>query len=447
MFFYFKPPRGFISSDMLNKCAVSRLKFFLSQSSHTSEDYEFLIFGSAYDRAGHFLLRLFGAFQSKGHLTKLLMDGEVVLFMERLAGIPIEEKLKAFRLLNRHIVEMRNSNTLMLRRDEMYQALSLLSHFLSMRNICNHIFRNGECNDYCSSYSIKVDFKSCLQLLKNREVVLNNGIATVPCSKWKIMLKELFITHMDYGIRELIELKTVQAAILDSRLMASFRALDSILVAANIKNHSNGLRSDSGCDVVRTEDLVKESMWFPPCMLHLYKTLRARHRLSHQARFYFSLFLKDIGMPLSESLAFWEAEYSKPLCSESTCTHSWQKSSNKYIYGIKHLYGVVGGCKKYSSPTCRKMQKELLAARSEGGCPFIHFDDQYLEQTLVDLKINPESGFHSIRKTQPMTACQFYLASKLPQDICANRFLSPVQFYKTLRSNAKPGKHDQLSKE
>lgn len=89
-------------------------------------------------------------------------------------------------------------------------------------------------------------------------------------------------------------------------------------------------------------------------------------------------------------------------------------------------------------------QKELLAARSEGGCPFIHFDDQYLEQTLVDLKINPESGFHSIRKTQPMTACQFYLASKLPQDICANRFLSPVQFYKTLRSNAKPGKHDQL---
>ena len=45
---------------------------------------------------------------------------------------------------------------------------------------------------------------------------------------------------------------------------------------------------------------------FPPCFADVQKKLEERNRLGHHARVALTLFLKEIGLPLTEALQFWE---------------------------------------------------------------------------------------------------------------------------------------------
>jgi len=108
---------------------------------------------------------------------------------------------------------------------------------------------------------------------------------------------------------------------------------------------------------ITAQDVNAQSIYFPPCMVHLYQTLRLRHRLTHDARRQLTLFLKDIGMPIEEALDFWRNEYSQPSSEcGSGCTHSWQKDARRYHYSIRHMYGLEGGRYTYTVPSCRSIQ-------------------------------------------------------------------------------------------
>ena len=88
-------------------------------------------------------------------------------------------------------------------------------------------------------------------------------------------------------------------------------------------------------------------------MQHLHMMLREKHRLSHHARFYYSLFLKECGMKMDDAIVYWRQEYSKPHTCQSGCTHSWQTDERKFLYSIRHLYGLEGGRKNYKTPNCK----------------------------------------------------------------------------------------------
>jgi len=108
---------------------------------------------------------------------------------------------------------------------------------------------------------------------------------------------------------------------------------------------------------ITAQDVNAQSVYFPPCMVHLYQTLRLRHRLTHEARRQLTLFLKDVGMPIEEALDFWRNEYSQPNSEcGSGCTHSWQKDARRYHYSIRHMYGLEGGRYTYMVPSCRSIQ-------------------------------------------------------------------------------------------
>ena len=49
-------------------------------------------------------------------------------------------------------------------------------------------------------------------------------------------------------------------------------------------------------------ELEASSGSFPPCMSHLHHDLRATHKLKHEGRLVYTLFLKGAGMPLKEQL-------------------------------------------------------------------------------------------------------------------------------------------------
>lgn len=70
--------------------------------------------------------------------------------------------------------------------------------------------------------------------------------------------------------------------------------------------------------------------------------------------------MKGVGLNVDDSLRFWEEMYSKQHSSCSKCKHSWQKNEKKYIYGIRHLYGLEGSKKNYPPRSCKYLQVGLV---------------------------------------------------------------------------------------
>jgi hypothetical protein len=60
MTYYMKPPRGSITLHTLHKCVQQRFEYLVSLQNgemNIPRNFEYLIDGSAMDRAGHFMLR------------------------------------------------------------------------------------------------------------------------------------------------------------------------------------------------------------------------------------------------------------------------------------------------------------------------------------------------------------------------------------------------------
>jgi len=71
-------------------------------------------------------------------------------------------------------------------------------------------------------------------------------------------------------------------------------------------------------------------------------------------------FSKDIGMPLTESINFWSKEYAQSTDNCTSCSHSWQKDGRKYVYSLRHLYGLEGSRREYHTPGCKQVQVSII---------------------------------------------------------------------------------------
>lgn len=72
----------------------------------------------------------------------------------------------------------------------------------------------------------------------------------------------------------------------------------------------------------------------------------------------YTLFLKELGMSWIENAKFWACYYSKE-CKPNVkccCAHSWNKDHKKFLYNIRHLYGLEGGKISYGAHSCRAIQ-------------------------------------------------------------------------------------------
>uniref|UniRef100_A0A914V610 DNA primase large subunit n=1 Tax=Plectus sambesii TaxID=2011161 RepID=A0A914V610_9BILA len=95
----------------------------------------------------------------------------------------------------------------------------------------------------------------------------------------------------------------------------------------------------------------------------------------------YTLYLKEIGLPLSEAVKFWSEEYAQKTIKSGKKVglrqHSWSQNQRKYEYSLRHMYGLEGGRKNYSAHCCKSLQN-----RSDG-CVFHSFDRAHLKTLLV----------------------------------------------------------------
>lgn len=104
------------------------------------------------------------------------------------------------------------------------------------------------------------------------------------------------------------------------------------------------------------DELILKKQLLPPCTLLSLNSLMENHRLAHDPRFRLTLFLKNIGVPIDQTLLLFEQEYSKCGHLNSVCTHTWEKHYKQIMYNVQHTYGLVGSKKNYQMTSCALMQ-------------------------------------------------------------------------------------------
>ncbi|XP_026286560.1 DNA primase large subunit-like isoform X1 [Frankliniella occidentalis] len=409
MTFYFKPPRGDIQFHRLQECLEERISYlkYVQISEDISEcnegfKFEYLTDGSALDRTGHFMLRLFAS--KLVGLESFLLHSESVLFEKRLKCLSHFEIKKELRTAQRHVKEILSSGFLLPRYKIFLQNFtSLCERIISSGGLC-HVFTDAHPLN-CNKFNLSVPFTYCLPMVRTRRVDLRGGLAVVPCSEWSTLLSCVFANHIKYGLQQLSHSRSYQIIWDDDRIKLLYQI---------VKQQSGFYSSEEACSTMTllAKDVDGRSIFFPPCMKNMHKILRQRHRLSHLSRFYYSLFLKDVGMPVTESLNFWSQEYSQTNTNCASCSHSWQRDNRKYVYSIRHIYGLEGSRRVYQSPRCKQVQDMSLSPSADGGCPFADFDEEKLLNCLHQEIKSEKQSIVLLKEAKnekgPAEACRLY---------------------------------------
>ncbi|GFG30399.1 hypothetical protein Cfor_05852 [Coptotermes formosanus] len=349
MTYYLKPPRGTVALHTLRKCVQQRFEYLVSLQNGemiVPRNFEYLIDGSSMDRTGHFMLRLLSL--SSPSFKMFVLEAETKLFINRLSALSCNNVTSMLKILYRHVKEtVQQSPNISQDFIDFVVTVKHVCKIMIKMEIAVHAFKETHLES-CSYYNIHVPFRMCLPLVKKREVELKSGKCIVPCGKWKHLLAILFYLHLELGMKHLKTSGCVHEALNDPRIYQ---------LAQDLGTRFNNNTAQVTGGRITAQNVNAQSVFFPPCMVHLYKTLQFRHRLTHESRRQLTLFLKDVGMPIEEALDFWRTEYSQPRSEcGSGCTHSWQKDARRYQYSIRHMYGLEGGRYTYRVPSCRSIQ-------------------------------------------------------------------------------------------
>ncbi|XP_066264384.1 uncharacterized protein [Branchiostoma lanceolatum] len=478
MTFYISPPKGNVSLQRLQSSCCQRVAFLkevfargrdLSKLSeltflcNTVERSDCLIEGSRIDQASHFTLRL--ACCQDAVMSHFLLEAETTLFWYRFSCMAKKQLLHLFHKIRKYEKKLRDQQAEI---GKSNRDLQTEKRFQVLLEVVTSLSRNGSkwekmiqsylhCTDshlpevrvnpvdyrtdlttqYCTLHChargtettsldlekrtqrdthhgaseemtfLKVPFQYALQLISLRRVCVHKGFAYVHC----IYLPDVVANIFEECLRIGIELaRKVVLSLSDPRMQEMFRLL-------RLQFFEDGCRGDEGVvfDTISPHEVDRLVDFFPPCMAHLHRTLRHKHRLKHFSRLQYTLFLKDLGLPVQEAVDFWQQEYSKPACRDG-CTHHWARDGRRYTYNIRHLYGLEGSRINYRSHCCQGILERILQPGEEGGCPFRHFDQKHLQQLLAAEGADTAAQnrlVSMVTNQKPQEACQVYLLYKM----------------------------------
>lgn len=411
--FYILPPKGLVTLHLLDDIALSRLQYLNAlqkkEKTEFSGSFEHLLEGSINDCIGHFILRLIAS--GSNEFLQHWLGLETLLFKQRLIHIHPRQLLRLLSTIKRHL---RRRDQL---RSPLTETLYGICEFFQQTEVFKHLF-NSQHSEDCCLFSTKVHFSHVPDLVEKRSVDLHKGWATIYCAQWQQVLASIFYS---FTFEEIERWKSSLRQIIftDPRICSLNQKILGFMFTRGII-----------CSTITALDMDEEVQKFPPCMNHLHWVLRRRHRLSHYARFYYTLFLKDCGMSLDEAFAYWRAEYTKPHDCTSVCTHNWQTDIKKFTYSIRHIYGLEGGMKNYESPSCKDMAKNAPGPSYEGGCPFVNFDSDSLKLLLQSsMSLDEVDGFMTkIEKLSPVQACTTLFQIK-SGSTCTDLINKPKDYY------------------
>ncbi|XP_052252635.1 uncharacterized protein LOC127859332 [Dreissena polymorpha] len=385
MAFYLTPPSGNIALHKLTEYTVTRLQFLrrvMETNGHQLSLLDVvkegamcsdcLIEGSIKDKISHFMLRMTCAYDKS--MTEFFITTEAILFDFRFSCMNFEELCRLFKSLDVHLLRVKRMKSddfpLLAYSNEIVSNLNAFQNIKDQFGKWKHFvhkYLEGDNDFFC------LPFQHVLHLVAKRHVDLHHGVASISIGKLRDVVAGLYR-------KMLVEYMTQASKFLhtdDTRIRRLIHSIKALYRMNCCFDNTPSFRKF--LPAVSVDDVVVS---MPPCMSHLHRTLRTQHRLCHQSRIQYSLFLKEAGMPVREALVFWRAEYSQPRASIGNGGHLWTGNEARYTYSIRHLYGLEGSRINYRGHSCHSLQNSPRCVSEQGGCPFATFDRDNLKKIL-----------------------------------------------------------------
>ncbi|XP_012521525.1 DNA primase large subunit isoform X2 [Monomorium pharaonis] len=249
----------------------------------------------------------------------------------------------------------------------------------------------------------KVPFSDIASLIKKRKVFVMQGEAFVPEQEMIFV----FTSHFKRSLISSFEMAREYRANLyaDERFTRIFINLEkNIHVENTILVQEQEIQQYVSLDQL---DMLAETS-YPLCMRVLHKALKKNHHLTHGGRIQYCLFLKGIGLSLSDVMTFWKDEFTKVM--------NDAVFNKEHSYTIRFVFGQEGSRRDYQPYRCQRIiESSIVGPRDYHGCPFKHMLHGILEDELTNCGFNTleRSAIISLSKDgQYSAACNKYYEIK-----------------------------------
>lgn len=247
-------------------------------------------------------------------------------------------------------------------------------------------------------------------LIAQRKVVVQRGVAYVPSSALKLILAKRFRDQLSASLD--VAFQGLPMALSDPRIGGFLRDLQEYGMQLLVAPKSNSDELAENLTLENFEEMFQRS--FPPCMRRLVEQQRERKKhLKHAGRLQLRPFLKECGFNIEDSFRWWKQE----LCRDPEIdAASYEKS---YTYDVEHTYGKKGHLQGQNTFGCPKIIG--FPGESAGqvhGCPFKSQDIPALKQQLHRWRV-PEEAVGEIDRLigqgkHYQLACIEYFKAKHP---------------------------------
>lgn len=239
----------------------------------------------------------------------------------------------------------------------------------------------------------KIRFTQVLDLVKSRRCFLKAGFAYISAQDVIHILGPRFEKVLARGLEE--HYRMLPQLEQDERL---WDLITSVHTSYTGKDYTLG---SNDVAIENLDNLAKKS--FPLCMRMCHDSLRHTHKLKHQGRLQYGLFIKGIGVTMEDSIRFFREEFTKVVDPE--------KFDKQYLYNIRYNYGKEGKRKNFTPYSCMKIIASVGGTDDVHGCPFKLFQPVDLKPKLISYGL---STFHAeevveyVRKGHYQIACSKY---------------------------------------
>ncbi|XP_018060402.1 PREDICTED: DNA primase large subunit-like isoform X1 [Atta colombica] len=269
-------------------------------------------------------------------------------------------------------------------------------------NIGEHLHMSSpNINDIDNTQFYRIPFFHIANLIRKRKVFVMQGEAFVP-------EQEMAFVFVSYFRRTLIssfEVAREARANLynDERFTHIFAYLENNILTQNtVSVREQEMQQYISLD--KLDELAETS--YPLCMRVLHKALRKNHHLTHGGRIQYCLFLKGMGLSLSDAMTFWKNEFMKIMDDTAFKEHT---------YYIRFNYGKEGSRRDYQPYKCLRILESIVGPRDYHGCPFKHMLHDTFEEELTNCGFNASerSAIMKLSKDgQYFAACNKYYEIK-----------------------------------
>ncbi|EQB61194.1 dna primase large subunit [Vairimorpha apis BRL 01] len=244
--------------------------------------------------------------------------------------------------------------------------------------------------------NLMIHFSRVSELLGTRNIIFKNGYASLPATKFKNLILNEFRYFLD---KEMLRLKYLMLEYPDERLFKMCQSIFTNNLSSSLKNELN---------------LFDNEKYFPPCIQQIIDIFKTKKHIKYNDRQTLSLFFKDLNVPIEQTINFFRSNFNISL----------NDFDKKYLYNIRHNYGLEGRKAVYMCFSCKTLET-FKNSENKSCCPYVDNSD-YVKRKFLNIDIE------DLIDQKPTSKCSKVL-EKLTKFKIDRLITTPVKYFETYK--------------